>query len=97
MNSRTIKNFQFNFTEYEESTFIVTLDNNRYMEIPMWSFYLYMSDLDEKLSYYGGKFPEWEKLTEDLISLGYDFKENLNIYLQQFTDKRFQLRKIRRL
>jgi hypothetical protein len=90
MNSRTIKNFEFNFTEYEESTFILTLDNNSSMEIPMWSFYMYMSDLDKNLSYYGYKYPEWEKLTEDLISLGYDFKKNLGLYIQQFSDEQME-------
>jgi hypothetical protein len=90
MNSRTIKNFEFNFTEYEESTFILTLDNNSSMEIPMWSFYMYMSDLDKNLSYYGNKYPEWEKLTEDLISLGYDFKKNLDLYIQQFSDEQME-------
>lgn len=90
MNLRTIKNFEFNFTEYEESTFILTLDNNSSMEIPMWSFYMYMSDLDKNLSYYGNKYPEWEKLTEDLISLGYDFKKNLDLYIQQFSDEQME-------
>jgi len=90
MNSRTIKNFEFNFLEYDESSFILTLDNNRLMEIPMWSFYFYVSEFDKNLSYYGNKYPEWEKLTEDLISLGYDFKENLNLYIQQFDDEQME-------
>jgi hypothetical protein len=88
--SAIVKNFEFNFTEYEESTFILTLDNNSSMEIPMWSFYMYMSDLDKNLSYYGNKYPEWEKLTEDLISLGYDFKKNLGLYIQQFSDEQME-------
>ena len=87
MNQRKIKSLDFLFTESEESLFLIRLDNNRTMEIPMWSFYMYMSDLDENLAYYGGNFPEWEQLTEDLISLGYDFKANLEMYLQQFNDK----------
>jgi len=90
MNSRHIKTFEFNFTDYEESTFLIVLDNDRNMHISMWSFYLFMSDIDENLSYYCGKFPEWEKVTEDLISLGYDFKTNLEKYLDQFSDSQIE-------
>ena len=90
MNQRTIKSFGFYFTKSEENLFLIKLDNNRRMEVPMWSFYIYMSAFDENLTYYGGKFPEWEELTEDLISLNYDFKTNLEIYLQQFTDEQIK-------
>lgn len=84
MNNYNVKNYETKFTKNEESLFILNLDNNRVMEVPMWSFYLYMSDLDENLAYYGGKFPEWEELTYDLMELGFNFKEGFNKYIQQF-------------
>jgi len=86
MNTIIVKNYQTNFTEYEESTFILYLNDNKVLEVPMWSFYLYMSDLDDNLFIYGGKFPEWEKLTKDLLELGYDFINGFNTYIQQFSE-----------
>ena len=87
MNTMKVKNYQTNFTENEESTFILYLDNNKVMEVAMWSFYLYMSDLDDNLFVYGGIFPGWEELTEDLLELGYDFLTALNTYIQQFDEE----------
>ena len=41
MNNYNVKNYETKFTKNEESLFILNLDNNRVMEVPMWSFYLY--------------------------------------------------------
>lgn len=85
MNNTEIKNWRPVFNDYEESYFTVELVGGKSMEIPMWSFYSFLSEIDGKLSEYGGKFPEWEKLTEDLIELGYDFKSPIKEYVNQFT------------
>lgn len=85
MNNLNIKNYEIRFTKNEESQFILYLDNNRLMEIPMWSFYLYMSEFDENLKDYGDNFTEWEELTSDLLELGYNFRKGFTRYIQQFS------------
>lgn len=90
MNLHKVKNVQINFTNYEESLFTVYLDNNKIMEIPMWSFYLFMSKHDKNLEKYGNNFNEWEQLTLDLLELNYDFLSALNTYIQQFDDEQIE-------
>lgn len=85
-----VNKVEFKLTDNEDSYFIVTLKTSRIMEVPMWSFFNFVSDYDEKLAYYGGNFPEWEELTKDLVSLGYDFKSNMDKYIAQFTEEQIE-------
>lgn len=87
MNEMTVNSYEVNFTDKEESTFKLFLDNHRIMEVPMWSFYLHRADTDANLSKYGDNFPEWEELTADLMELNYDFLSAFNEYIQQFDDE----------
>lgn len=87
MNKMTVNSYEVNFTDKEESTFKLFLDNHRIMEVPMWSFYLHRADTDTNLSKYGDNFPEWEELTADLMELNYDFTSAFNEYIQQFDDE----------
>lgn len=90
MNTFIIKSVDFIFSDNQESYFLIKLNNENRMNIPFWSFYHYMSDIDSNLYNYSSNFDEWEKLTEDLISLNYDFSNGLTIYLQQFDDKQIK-------
>lgn len=90
-NSRKIVEHEINYSPINgESTFVVLLDNNRLMEISMWSLYLYLFEQDPNLEAYVTWFDDWESATKDLLDLGYDFNKALNNYIQQFTDKQVQ-------
>jgi hypothetical protein len=90
-NSRKIVEYEINYSPTNgESTFVVLLDNNRLMEISMWSLYLFLFDQDENLEKYVTSFDEWESATKDLLDLGYDFNKALYNYIQQFTDKQIR-------
>jgi hypothetical protein len=85
-----IKSLEPVITKTEESYFKVILDSNRIMEVPMWSFYMYLSEEDENLSQYAGKFPEWEQLTNDLLTLEFPFITKMIVYLNQFTEEQIE-------
>ena len=87
MNEMKVNGYEIKFTDNEESTFILQLNDHKIMEVPMWSFYLFISEYDDSLSKYGDNFPEWEELTADLMELNYDFTSAFNEYVQQFDDE----------
>jgi hypothetical protein len=87
MNEMKVNGYEIKFTDNEESTFILQLNDHKIMEVPMWSFYLFISEYDDSLSKYSDNFPEWEKLTHDLIELNYNFKSAFDKYIQQFDDE----------
>jgi hypothetical protein len=90
-NSRKIVEFEYNYSPTSnESTFVVLLDNNRLMEISMWSLYLFLFNDDPNLGTYVESFEDFESATKDLRELGYDFHKALDNYIQQFTDKQVQ-------
>ena len=70
----------------EESYFKCLLNNKKNFEISFWSFYEFVGNTDEELKRFSLTFDSWEDLTDELVSLGYDFDNKLNEYLQQFTD-----------
>ncbi len=85
-----IRNYEFVFTEKEESYFRCFLIDNTFIEISFWSFYEYVAKIDKNLKEFALKFGEWEELTNELIEFDYDFKTNLNLYLQQFSDEEME-------
>jgi len=87
MKSPKVKDFKIRFSKTQESLFYVLLDNNKKMEVPLWSFFQFVTDADFNLFVYAKNFNEWELLAKDLISLGYDFQEKLNEYIGQFTEE----------
>lgn len=90
MNEYSVTDYKINYTDHEESIFILSLDNHKIMEVPMWSFYLFISETDKNLEKYSDKFNEWEMVTSNLMELNYDFQLALNLYIQQFTNEQIE-------
>ena len=85
-----LESFEFVFTESSESYFLCLLPEEKVLILPFWNFYEYMQKSDKNLKEFALKFDEWEKLTNELIDFGYDFKTALNLYVQQFTSEQLE-------
>jgi|688.fasta_scaffold165783_4 hypothetical protein len=87
MKNLKVTKFKYKRSNKQESTFIVLLNIGKKMEIPIWSFFEFVNNRDLNLAKYSERFDEWEELTEDLISMGYNFEEKLTEYVIQFTEE----------
>ena len=87
MSNNYIKKYEVVFTESEDSYFDCLLNNNRKIEISLWSFYEFAVTDDKDLKDYALKFHEWEDLTRELTDFGYPFEKLLNKYIQQFSEE----------
>lgn len=86
MNSYKVKSFNLVNKAKYASYFECVLDNEMIFDIDLYSFYEYTITNDVDLAVYAGKFHDWETLSNDLLSLGFNFIEKLNNYIQIFSN-----------
>ena len=90
MNGYKIFNFKIILTENEDSYFHCQLNDNKKIEISLWSFYAFIIKSDKALEKLSEQFDEWETLTEELLTLSFDFEKYLSEYINQFDDDQME-------
>jgi hypothetical protein len=82
-----IKSFKFIWENSEIDGIKCDFGNHQYFDIEIADFYFFLIDTDDNLFKYSEKFKTWTELTENLIELGFPFKESCEKYIvTQFTE-----------
>lgn len=69
------------------SHIVCYLHNNKLFDIEIFDFYCWLIDITPTLEEYSKNFENWDDLTEDLNSLGFDFTKKCQDYINsQFSE-----------
>lgn len=77
-----VKKITFNFETNNEISHISCILNTGYnFDIEISEFYFWVCDKNAELNNYIQKFENWTDVTNDLISLSFDFLANCQLYI----------------
>lgn len=66
------------------------LDKKEWMiDLEYYTFFKWIEEKDKSLEEYEKKFDTWEEFIEDLEEIGYDIKNQMNLYLE-YLDNNFE-------
>jgi hypothetical protein len=81
-----IKNFTFVYDIDGLSHITCILENKKLFDIECFDFFRVLCDSNQNIKNYADKFKTWDSLLDDLISLEFDFRPELENYINnQFT------------
>lgn len=77
-----IKSFVFSSDDNTFLTHIVcNLNQGQKFDVEICDYYLWLITNNQNLERYVGKFETWDDVTDDLLSLEFDFKSSIEEYL----------------
>jgi hypothetical protein len=83
-----VKRIEFGYEENVLTHIICEVKSFGLFDIEICDFYCYMSEKDTELKNYSSMFETWDELTNDLVSLEFDFVKNCEDYINnQFSDE----------
>ncbi len=79
-----IKSFVFSSDDNTFLTHIVcNLNQRRKFDVEICDYYFWLVNNNQPLEHYVSKFETWDDVTEDLLSLEFDFKSSIEEYLSE--------------
>ena len=87
MKNMFVKEYRIVMPDDGASYFQCELSTDKTIDIDMGELYEFTILTDKELELHSLSCVEWEELTEELLEKKYEFKNILNQYLQQFTEK----------